>query len=93
MTFDIAPQARQEILDIADWYDEQRPGLGNEFLTELNIAIDKVLEGPHRPRERKHGLRWYQIRRFPYFIVYQLQPSHILIARVIHAKRDTMRLQ
>jgi hypothetical protein len=35
------PEAQAEILEAADWYDLQDVGLGDEFLAEVDAAIDE----------------------------------------------------
>jgi hypothetical protein len=44
----LEPEAGEELLAAASWYDDQRPGLGDEFLS----AIDEVLESADRDIRR-----------------------------------------
>jgi hypothetical protein len=34
------PEAEDEVIDAARWYDGQRSGLGDEFLAGLDILLD-----------------------------------------------------
>src|SRR5690606_13033670 len=40
------PEARIESISASNWYDEQRAGLGGEFLSALDAAQDAVVEFP-----------------------------------------------
>jgi hypothetical protein len=43
---ELHPEARAELRAAAIWYDEQRPGLGDEFIAEISSMLDKVGELP-----------------------------------------------
>ena len=38
------PATSADIADAYDWYDAQRPGLGEEFREELNVAFTLLAE-------------------------------------------------
>jgi hypothetical protein len=42
----IQPRARAEAEQAAAWYEEQRPGLGIEFVLELDAAIERAEASP-----------------------------------------------
>ncbi|WP_438003302.1 hypothetical protein WME89_30960 [Sorangium sp. So ce321] len=46
MRVELHPEARAELRAAAIWYDEKRPGLGDEFITEVSSMLDKVGEAP-----------------------------------------------
>jgi len=48
------------------WYEQQRPGLGNEFLDEITRAIRLLEEHPERRPFYYLGFRRILTRRFPY---------------------------
>ena len=54
----VGPLAVEDIADAATWYEEQRPGLGDELVDEIITAIRRAQESPGRfrivrPRDRK----------------------------------------
>ena len=61
--------ARREFDDAADRYDEQRPGLGEEFIFEIDQAIVKAAASPERYPIVFDDIRRTVARRFPYFLV------------------------
>jgi hypothetical protein len=42
----IQPRAQAEADEAAAWYEAQQPGLGIEFLLELDAAIERAAETP-----------------------------------------------
>jgi hypothetical protein len=40
--------AELEAAEAAIWYDDQRPGLGDDFLAELRQAFDRIRDSPRR---------------------------------------------
>ena len=46
MRLELHPEARAELRSAALWYDEQRPGLGDEFIAEVSAALDRIGDAP-----------------------------------------------
>jgi len=48
VTFEVRlrPEAEQDLSDAAAWYDEQRRGLGHEFLDEVLMTLSTIAETP-----------------------------------------------
>jgi hypothetical protein len=42
----LAPEAEAEIAEAREWYDERRPGLGNDFVLAIGIALARIKENP-----------------------------------------------
>ena len=43
----LAPEAEQDISNAYDWYEQQRPGLGEEFLSCLDACIQLICRSPN----------------------------------------------
>ncbi len=62
------PQAESDVLETADWYDAQRPGLGSEFIEEI-LSVFNALQKNPLLNCRQHptkNIRWRYPKRFPY---------------------------
>ena len=46
MRLELHPDARAELRSAALWYDEQRPGLGDEFIAEVSATLDRIGDAP-----------------------------------------------
>lgn len=53
----LEPEAEQDITEAYDWYERQRVGLGERFLTSLAEALDRIAEGPQAYPVVERGVR------------------------------------
>ena len=91
MTYRLAirPDALSDIEEAASWYDEQQPGLGNEFSREVIETIDTLSNNPlmYRVRHKRKNIRWKLLDRFPYRIVFRMTDDLITVVAVLHSAR------
>ena len=93
MRLELHPEARAELRSAALWYDERRPGLGDEFISEVSASLDRVRDAPEAypawPGARAESplIRKATIQRFPYAIAFEEHEQHLLVLAVAHAKR------
>src|SRR5690349_3860046 len=82
-------EAEVDITDAAIWDHEQRAGLGNEFLEEIEIAIAAAAANPiHFPcLRRRPEVRRVVTNRFPYRVFFVRRDDAIVEFRVLHAAR------
>jgi len=83
--------ARAEFEESAAWYEAQRPGLGATFIAEVEQTLARIEQSPLAFQIAHRGLRCARVRRFPYSVIYQLEPTRILVFAVFHAKRNPAR--
>ena len=78
-----------DITDAAIWYHNQKPGLGHEFLAEVDSAIAKAAENPFRfpTLRRKPDVRRVLLDRFPYRVFFARRDDAIIVFRVLHSAR------
>lgn len=55
-TLVIKPRSVLMAKDAYEWYEEQREGLGEEFLAELEFSYAKILKNPTKYDSSKTGL-------------------------------------
>lgn len=79
--------AKAEFRNAVLWYEEERPGLGDEFARAVRKAADLIASGPER-WPMKNGLRRYVLRRFPYTIACRFASDVVEILAVAHHSRD-----
>ena len=83
----IRPDAGADIENITDWYDEQRPGLGDRFLDGLRSLLGRITDGPRQFPEITRGVRRALLLQFPYFVYFRLAGDDVVIFAVIHQRR------
>lgn len=70
------------------WYEEQRPGLGEEFLTAVDATFDAIEQVPGM-FGRVHGeVRRANVSRFPYAVFYRIDPKSVVVLTILHTARD-----
>jgi plasmid stabilization system protein ParE len=86
VTFD--SEAEDELRAAASYYENQRAGLGDDFVAEVEQGVQRILQMPQAfPLHSASGLRKCILRRFPYTIYFLDLPDRIWIAAVAHQKR------
>jgi plasmid stabilization system protein ParE len=71
-----------------DWYEEQRPGLGEEFLSAIQSALKNVELYPELFIAVHGDVRRAIVSRFPFAIFYLVEPRRVVVLRVLHTARD-----
>jgi toxin ParE1/3/4 len=90
---ELHPDAGVEFRSAALWYDEQRIGWGDEFISEISAALDRIGERPESfptwPEfaDRIPLIRKATIHRFPFVIAFEQHEQYVLVLAVAHAKR------
>ena len=82
------PGANHDIEVAFEWYENERRGLGAEFLDELRAAYDRIVEGPLKYQELRSGIQRALVRRFPYLVYFAIEGDVIVVVAVLHAGRD-----
>jgi len=88
MKYAFLKPAKIELKDAVTFYDEQRSGLGDEFLAEVDQAIQRILRQPLAGTKMQKNTRCCRTKRFPYGLIYQVRGNDdILIVAVMHLRR------
>jgi toxin ParE1/3/4 len=84
----VHPDARAEWDHAIGYYESKVTGLGLDFHTKVEQALQKIQQAPQVwPRHRDPRFRKYVMERFPYLIFYMERAEDIWIMAVAHAKR------
>src|SRR2546429_158123 len=85
------PQAENDMLEAAEWYETRRAGLGDEFIDEILTVFDALAINPllHCRRHPTKNIHWRYPKRFPYRVIYEVIEAKrlVIIAAVLHAAR------
>ena len=81
------PEAREEFLSAVQYYENCRVGLGLRFRHIVEVAIQKTIEVPFRYRVSHAPFRRHLLLKFPYAIIYSIEPDHIRITLQLHTTK------
>ena len=84
----IKPLAILMTKDAYKWYEEQKPGLGEEFLDELDGIYNKLSAHPEYFVKLKKNFRQAALKRFPFVIVYEIIKKGVVVFAVFHTSRN-----
>jgi plasmid stabilization system protein ParE len=80
-------EALEEAEAAARWYGERSLTAAAGFADEIYAAESEISEFPEAWPAFERGTRRYLLRRYPFSLIYQIQPSRIVIIAVAHAHR------
>ena len=84
----VRPEAEDDLKEAFSWYEDNRTGLGHDFLLQVDAGINFIKRNPDvHPIEYK-GTKKHLIKRFPYKIIYLVEEEKIVILAVTHGKRN-----
>ncbi len=78
--------AEQEMLEAARYYEVQASGLGVDFLAKIDSAIQDISEQPELWPVLRFHIRRRLVHRFPYGLLYRIDPEEIVILAVMHLR-------
>ena len=82
------PIAQFEYDEAAYWYDQQRPGQGDDFVTQVRKALDEIATQPDRYPVSVRGIRQAPVIRYPYAVCYRVRNGRIMVVAVFHQSRN-----
>lgn len=84
------PEAEVEALEARRWYEERRPGLGDEFGAAVDATVTRLVERPLAfPRVRGETRRAVLVR-FPYALHFRVTEENIVVLAV-HGRQNPTR--
>ena len=84
----IKPRAILMTKNAYDWYETQKPGLGEEFLEDLDGIYHKLELHPEYFSKIKKNFRQAGLKRFPFVIVYEIIKTEVVVFAVFHTSRN-----
>lgn len=85
----IQPGAFADAVEAATWYEAQRPGLGVEFILQLDAAIESATEFPEGYAVQYREARRVLMRRFPYAVYFVFDNGVVEVFAVLHQHADS----
>lgn len=84
---EIHPEVYAELEEARLWYDEHAPGLGKEFLDEIERAVSTIQKAPEAWPIYSNNVRRFLVHRFPFAILYRYSNFTIQIIAAMHQRR------
>ncbi|MDD2236517.1 MAG: type II toxin-antitoxin system RelE/ParE family toxin [Kiritimatiellae bacterium] len=88
MTFFFHPEAEEEFCEAVAHYEDCENSLGIDFFREVHATIQNVIDYPAMWPVIDGEIRRCLVHRFPYGVLYSIEPDGILILSVMHLHRN-----
>jgi plasmid stabilization system protein ParE len=84
----LLPEAKAEFDAAADWYEQQRKGLGVDFISRVRAVMQRIAANP-----RLHAIVYKDVRkavvsRFPFLVLYREAAAEVIVVAVFHTSRN-----
>ncbi|WP_068857921.1 type II toxin-antitoxin system RelE/ParE family toxin [Perlucidibaca aquatica] len=87
MRVEFSPQAKAEFEDGERYYEQQLLGLGMRFRKDTRDALARLRHWPLAAPIEHNEIRRLLLSRFPYKLLYSVEPDYIYIIAVAHLHR------
>jgi plasmid stabilization system protein ParE len=81
------PEAYEEMIESARFYEERDDGLGMRFLEAVEDTMRRIRQFPYAGPVERASIRKQFVSGFPFTVLYEIQKDRIYIAAVMHQHR------
>ena len=83
----IRPEAEADLAQAYTWYEQQRTGLGREFLEEVSRCLQSIEQRPQSFARVDDLTRRAIVHRFPYAMFFVVGTEAISVVAAFHMAR------
>ncbi len=87
MTYRFLSPAESDLARAMDYYEQASPGLGLEFLNEVERTAHRIVLNPEAWTKVSAHSRSCRTRPFPYGVFYSIHDSEVVILGVMDLRR------
>jgi plasmid stabilization system protein ParE len=81
------PAAAADVEDAYSWYENQRTGLGDDFLAAVGTVVESLAAYPERFPIVYRQTRRANLQRFPYSLFYRIIDNQVIVVACMHGRR------
>ena len=79
---------KSDLREASRFYDAERPGFGDIFLTRFHQALSQVRDYPFTAPVIYKQYRKMRLEQFKHSIVYSVEANKIVVVAVMHNRRN-----
>ena len=88
MRYVFHPEALNEYAEAVEYYADQRAEIAQAFVGAIEDVVYRIRSSPTRYTAIDDDVRRCMAHRFPYGVLYTIEPDYILILSVMHCSRE-----
>lgn len=81
----IREEAVQDLVKGYLWYEEQKKGLGEKFVSEIESSLRYLRRNPEAFPKKRKSLRELSLKTFPYLIIYSVENTLVTVLAIFHS--------
>lgn len=85
--------ADEDILEAAQWYEDQEKGLGSKFLNDLESLLNYLEKNPLLFPQKTSGIHQAPLKIFPYVLAYKIIGPKIILIAVFNCYQHPKKLR
>jgi plasmid stabilization system protein ParE len=82
------PAAEQDYQEALAWYQARSVQAAAGFEAAVEVALQRIADAPESSPLGDDRHRFYVLRRYPYSVIYRVEPGGVLVVAVAHARRS-----
>jgi len=86
--FIVRPLAEADLEDAARWYEDERAGLAERFLSDVGRTFARIRERPHQFPAVASDVRRALLHTFPYAVYFRASDEVVVVLAVLHLRRN-----
>jgi plasmid stabilization system protein ParE len=83
----LRPEVEGDLLEAAVWYEQQRIGLGTDFLDAVAVTLDRISASPSAYPTVYKSTRRALLQRFPFGVFYLVEDKNVVVVAILHGSR------
>ena len=87
MKLQFLPEAKSELIETVEYYENLEVGLGIRFKEEVLNVLEWIRENSDKPRLRKNEYRRVNLKVFPYHVIYVIRGQALFVVAIPHSRR------
>lgn len=88
MRYVFHPEALNEYAEAVQYYTEQRVEVSQAFIDAIEDTVYRIRKAPTHYAAINEDVRRCMACKFPYGVLYTIEPDYILILAVMHCSRE-----
>jgi plasmid stabilization system protein ParE len=86
--FIVRPLAEADLEDAARWYEAERDGLADRFLSDVDRTLVRVRDRPLQFPTVAGDVRRALLHTFPYAVYFRASDEIVVVFAVLHLRRN-----
>ena len=87
----IKEEAKFEVIDAYNFYENAKPGLGDIFLENLDKCFNRIISNPLHFSIRRAPYREALVEKFPFLVIFEFNDGMVIVYSVFNTWRNPLK--